>query len=292
MSIEWSKLTAPFPSADVEWRISQAGSGTNGVWAKVLAYITARAIQERLDEVFGVDGWRNEFREGPSGGVICRLYFRGDDGEWTWREDGAENTEIEAIKGGLSGALKRAGAALGIGRYLYHLPEGWAKVSDKGENYGKTKDGASFKWDPPALPAWALPDGSGKPFAPVKADPRTGEVSDEPAPAPAKPAAPAPAPTDEMIPCPKCGSEMFDNRTNKKNPKAPDLKCKSKECAYPIWLSTWRDDLLRDLRAVHELGSIDTEQHAAAEELVKSKVPAKMAKVQKRVHELLAGSLA
>src|SRR5690348_16184054 len=28
--------------------------------------------------------------------------------------------------------------------------------------------------------------------------------------------------------CPKCGSDMWDNRQDKRNPKAPDFKCKNK----------------------------------------------------------------
>lgn len=185
MSIEWSRLTEPFPAGDVEWRVSRTGKNNNGVWAKVLAYITARAIHERLDEVFGPGGWKNEFREGPSGGVICRIYFRGDGGEWVWREDGAENTDIEAVKGGLSSAMKRAGAVLGIGRYLYHLDEGWANVHDDGDRYGrlpKDKGGDSFHWDPPALPEWALPGGKGRPTRadelPDDVDTETGEITD------------------------------------------------------------------------------------------------------------------
>lgn len=31
--------------------------------------------------------------------------------------------------------------------------------------------------------------------------------------------------------CPVCGGEMWDNREKKKNPKAPDYKCKNVECA-------------------------------------------------------------
>jgi hypothetical protein len=36
-------------------------------------------------------------------------------------------------------------------------------------------------------------------------------------------------------PCPKCGGEMWDNRENKRNPKAPDFKCKDKSCDGVIW---------------------------------------------------------
>ena len=42
-------------------------------------------------------------------------------------------------------------------------------------------------------------------------------------------------PTGDAPPCPKCGGEMWDNRANKKNPKAPDFKCKSAGCEGVIW---------------------------------------------------------
>lgn len=36
-------------------------------------------------------------------------------------------------------------------------------------------------------------------------------------------------------PCPKCGGEMWDNRESKRNPRAPDFKCKSAACDGVIW---------------------------------------------------------
>jgi hypothetical protein len=35
--------------------------------------------------------------------------------------------------------------------------------------------------------------------------------------------------------CPKCGQEMWDNRQSKKNPNAPDFKCKDKTCDGVVW---------------------------------------------------------
>jgi hypothetical protein len=35
--------------------------------------------------------------------------------------------------------------------------------------------------------------------------------------------------------CPKCGGDMWDNRVGKRNPKAPDFKCKDRECEGVIW---------------------------------------------------------
>lgn len=35
--------------------------------------------------------------------------------------------------------------------------------------------------------------------------------------------------------CPTCGGKMWDNREGKKNPKAPDFKCRDKQCDGVIW---------------------------------------------------------
>jgi hypothetical protein len=35
--------------------------------------------------------------------------------------------------------------------------------------------------------------------------------------------------------CPRCQGPMWDNREGKRNPKAPDFKCKDRECDGVIW---------------------------------------------------------
>lgn len=170
-------LRDPFPAGDVEWRVQSSGKTPRGPWVRVLAYITNRAIMERLDSVCGVDGWRNEFSHAPSGAVLCGLSIR-INGEWVTKWDGANETDIEAAKGGLSNAMKRAGVQWGIGRYLYNLEEGYAVIAsadDRDAHYlaaKPDKHGDALKWNPPKLPAWALPGGSGRPgavSAPVRA---------------------------------------------------------------------------------------------------------------------------
>lgn len=155
------RLQEPFPSKDIEWRVSRAGEKNNNPWAMVLAYVTNRAIQERLDSIFSCFGWRNEYKEGPQGGVICGISVKFDD-EWVTKWDGAENTAVESIKGGLSGSMKRAAVQWGIGRYLYNLTENFAIVSAGGKHRDSFKDKSGkkvfFKWDPPTLPSWALPE--------------------------------------------------------------------------------------------------------------------------------------
>jgi hypothetical protein len=77
---------------------------------------------------------------------------------WVTKWDGAEETDSESIKGGLSAAMKRAAVQWGIGRYLYDLPEGWAAFPANGKGpYSAKIEGTYYKWAPPDLPGWALP---------------------------------------------------------------------------------------------------------------------------------------
>ena len=106
---------------------------------------------------------------------MCRLTIRCDEEE-ICKSDGAQATEFEPFKGAISGALKRAGAVWGIGRYLYQLDAGFAecdKNTKRFPHYGKTKDGTVFSWKPPALPSWALPSGTKE-----KADAEAAAIAD------------------------------------------------------------------------------------------------------------------
>lgn len=151
------QLQAPFKPEDIEWRVQRAMSTQRGNKAVVLAYVTNRAIMNRLDEVFGVGNWKNEYKEWRSNGILCGISAK-IDGEWVTKWDGAEETQIEAVKGGFSGSMKRAAVQWGIGRYLYNLDETWVDVKERGQNYINDKK-ANIKgyWDDPQLPSWALP---------------------------------------------------------------------------------------------------------------------------------------
>ncbi len=128
------KLQAFFDPEDLEWKPITTSKRTGK--SLVAAYVTNRAIQDRLDEVCGPADWRNEFMAGPAGGVLCgiAIYVERADGsaEWVTKWDGAENTDVEAIKGGLSGSMKRAASQWGIGRYLYRMPPQWVAVDERG----------------------------------------------------------------------------------------------------------------------------------------------------------------
>jgi hypothetical protein len=166
-----SRLAAPFAAKDIEWRIARSGIKDSKPWGMCLAYITNRAIMDRLDEVVGPENWRNEYQRWGEHGVVCGLsLYVGDlPGQmhvgiagtaWVTKWDGAEETDIESVKGGLSAAMKRAAVQWGIGRYLYDLEEGWAVFPDNGKGpYSAKIEGKFYRWIPPELPKWALPEG-------------------------------------------------------------------------------------------------------------------------------------
>lgn len=154
--IDFAKLKEPFFPDELEWRPMSCGKNSGKFWVRTLAYVTNRAIQDRLDAVVTPGLWQNRFERGPDGGVICGIGIKIGE-EWIWKWDGADNTDIEAVKGGLSGSMKRAAVHWGIGRYLYDLEENFGDVVQGGINWAKTKDGESFNWNPPKLPQWAMP---------------------------------------------------------------------------------------------------------------------------------------
>lgn len=154
------RLVAPFPAKAVKWRVgSTTKDKTRG---SALAYVEARAVMKRLDQVFGPSGWSFETRPvslevtGRNGqitesGFIGRLTVTWPSGKTTVREDAGAASDIEPLKGGASDALKRAAVQLGIGRYLYHLPTRWVPLRD-----GK------YLAETPNLPDWAIPKPASK----------------------------------------------------------------------------------------------------------------------------------
>ena len=53
-----------------------------------------------------------------------------------------------------------------------------------------------------------------------------GNVERQPIPLPGGPQNPS---------CPKCGGRMWDNRQSKRNPRAPDFKCRDRSCDGVLW---------------------------------------------------------
>lgn len=138
------QLKQPFKSSEIHWRIGRKSKNKDK--ATALAYLNARDVMKRLDDVLGFENWSDSYIETNSGRLICTLSIR-IDGEWISKSDGAGNTNIEGEKGGLSDAFKRAAVKFGIGRYLYYIDSSF---------YLPIDDFGNFK-EQPQLPQWALP---------------------------------------------------------------------------------------------------------------------------------------
>lgn len=155
MSEIFTRLAAPFAPHELDWRVARSGMTNGKPWAQVLVYIDARAARARLNTVVGPENWKVEYTHGPANGVIATLSLRVA-GEWIPKQDGADVTDIEPVKGGLSGAFKRACAVWGIGEYLYDIGDSWAAFSEHGAQRVKI-DGVAHRWDPPKLSPQFLP---------------------------------------------------------------------------------------------------------------------------------------
>ena len=118
------ELSKQFSKDQIQWRVQrQTRDGTS---ALVLAYVDARTVQDRLNEVMGIDGWQcKHISYGAK--TICHLGLKFNN-EWIWRSDGAGDTNFEADKGAISDSLKRAAVHFGVGRHLYDLPIVFVKV--------------------------------------------------------------------------------------------------------------------------------------------------------------------
>lgn len=122
------ELRKPFSIEELEWVVSSTwANGSKGI---IAPYMSARAVMNRLDSVFCVNGWSVSYKIADELGVICSLRVKVSD-EWVEKQDGSGFTKVEPLKGGISGALKRAASCLGIGRYLYKLPTVFVDLDDK-----------------------------------------------------------------------------------------------------------------------------------------------------------------
>lgn len=131
MSDLLAKLSAPFPPALISWRVGPVDNKDNPKNGIALAYIDARDVQDRLDAVCGV-GWQSRYTHADKK-TVCEIGIKIDN-EWVWRADGAGDTDMEAEKGSLSDAFKRAAVKWGVGRYLYDAPSPWVAVVKKGRS--------------------------------------------------------------------------------------------------------------------------------------------------------------
>jgi hypothetical protein len=134
-------LAAPFDPCEVRFK----PAAVSGNRALALAYVDARVIQDRLDDVLGIDGWQDNYECLPDGNVVCTLRCRLGDAWVTKVDVGGPSEQPEAgdrMKAAFSDALKRAAVKFGIGRYLYRLPAQWVDWDAQHKRFSR----------PPAIP--------------------------------------------------------------------------------------------------------------------------------------------
>src|SRR5262249_35435000 len=75
-------LANPFGRDEVKFKPAVV----SGNRAMALAYVDARVIQDRLDEVLGPMNWQDDYECLPDGSVVCRLRLRLGE-EWVTKVD-------------------------------------------------------------------------------------------------------------------------------------------------------------------------------------------------------------
>jgi len=230
----WSALSAPLPPGVISWRQDGRPISRDGRHiARFVAYIEANTVRERLDAVVPgewdltlellppVTGLDEDANQGACS-FKARLQILG-----VIREDVGTGKDY---KQAATDAFKRAAVRFGIAHELYAYEQNWVQMDGDGKYARPLEDPAiayARRYGRPRAAASTSGD-----TAPEVADRATElSLSEEPANAPA---ATGPLASDEQS-CPKCGGRMWDNRLTKRNPKAPDYKCRDRSCDGVIW---------------------------------------------------------
>ena len=129
------------PIDNYKYRVQSAKYGK----ATIVSYIDSRQVQDRLDEVCGVQNWQNEFRaiDGSLfGGISINVDLGNGGSEWITKWDVGSESSIEKEKGNSSDSFKRSAVMWGVGRFLYSLGMITLKTAmHKDKEYPATDEG-------------------------------------------------------------------------------------------------------------------------------------------------------
>jgi hypothetical protein len=100
-----------------------------------IPFLDKNMVTQRLDDVFGIDGWQDKPMLQADGTVFNELSVL-INSEWITRGDVGTKSQVEKEKGAATDSLKRAAVKFGIGRYLSELPATFcpAKVGSNGKH--------------------------------------------------------------------------------------------------------------------------------------------------------------
>ena len=211
----WGALAAPLPHGVISWRQDGRPTLRDGrPIARFVAYIEANTVRERLDSVVpgewdltlellpAVAGLDEDANQGACS-FKARLQILG-----VIREDVGTGKDY---KQAATDAFKRAAVRFGIGHELYAYEQNWVPLDGDGK-YARPLE------DPAAV------------YTRRYGRTTSTEAMDE---SPVREAGESPVVTEEG--CPRCGGRMWDNRATKRNPRAPDFKCRDRACDGAIW---------------------------------------------------------
>ena len=200
----WSALAATLPAELISWRQDGRATLRDGkFYARFLAYIDANTVRERLDGVVPGE-WDLTLEllptlplDGNTEPEMASCSFKARlQVLGVIREDVGTGRDY---KQAATDAFKRAAVRFGIAHELYAYEQNWVQVDGDGKFAKPVEDPADAYARRAAPPADASPMVAGEPS------------------------------------CPRCGGRMWDNRLSKRNPKAPDYKCRSRACDGAVW---------------------------------------------------------
>ena len=213
----WAKLAAPLPQGAISWRQDGRIVNREGMpFARFVACVEANAVRERLDAVIPGD-WDltldllppvpagDDSAEPAACAFKARLQILG-----VVREDVGTGKDY---KQAATEAFKRAAVRFGIASELHPQGSNWVLMDGDGRDARPVED-----------PAIAYERSHGRPNRPSRRGPLALESPVQ-----------KPVSTEASPHCPKCEGAMWDNRATKRNPKAPDFKCRDKSCDGVIW---------------------------------------------------------
>jgi hypothetical protein len=207
----WARLAAPLAGETISWRQDGKPVNRDGKFlARFVAYVEANTVRERLDSIVPGE-WDLTLTPlppvagEPAGESTCsfkaRLQVLG-----VVREDVGTGRDY---KQAATDAFKRAAVRFGIAHELYAYGQNWVELDGDGR-YARPLE------DPAVVHARRNNhvSAAGDPESEVKR---------------------SSARALEEESCPKCGGRMWDNRLTKRNPRAPDFKCRDRSCDGVIW---------------------------------------------------------
>ncbi|MDQ6737148.1 MAG: Rad52/Rad22 family DNA repair protein [Gemmatimonadota bacterium] len=231
----WAALAAPVPAKAISWRQDGKPVARNDRhFARFVCYIEANTVRERLDTVVPGE-WDltldmlPQLHGSDDSDSACafkaRLQVLG-----VIREDVGTGRDY---KQAATDAFKRAAVRFGIGNELYSYEQNWVEVDGDGKFAKPVEDPAAAyerrhatRTGKPVRSALFIEDGG-------NAEPTVLKDVD-------------------AVSCPKCGGRMWDNRLTKRNPKAPDYKCRDRGCDGAVWPANGGDGVTAPVTATLE----------------------------------------